>query len=98
MLFVDDDERQVFDGREHRRARAYDDLLLATADVMPLLGTLVVGEAGVQHGDLSAEDLMQVRGRSRGEADLRYEHDGAATRVKHLLHGGEIDRRFAGAR
>ena len=54
MLLVDDDQPEVDERREHRRARADDDAHLAARDggvgEQPLAGR----EARVQHGDLRA--------------------------------------------
>ena len=56
VLFVDDDEREICNGRKDRRPRADDDARFSTPDAMPLLGALVISEGGVQDGNLVAKD------------------------------------------
>ncbi len=55
MLFIDDDEAQIFDRREDGRAGADDDARFAAADAIPLLGALVGRERGVQQRHAVAE-------------------------------------------
>ena len=75
MLFVDDDEPEVANRREDRRARAYDHARLATRDPLALVSTLRLAESGVHDRDLVAEARGEPSYRLRGERDLRYEHD-----------------------
>ena len=81
LLLVDDDERQVPDRSEHRRARSHRDARFAAADAVPLLGALVIGERRVQDGDLFAKDSVQIGGNARRQADLRHQQNRAAPRA-----------------
>ena len=80
VLFVDDDEAEVGDGREDGRARADDDARFAAADAMPLLGALVRRERGVEQRDLVAEGGVELRGHGGRQADLRHQQNGGAIR------------------
>ena len=63
MLLVHDDEADVRERREHRRARADHDVDLAAADALPLVVPLSVGQAAVQNRDLAGERLTEKRRR-----------------------------------
>ena len=67
MLLVDDDEAEPLERREHRRARADDDVDVAAADALPLVVPLAVGQAAVLNGDAVAERL---RGRATATAGV----------------------------
>ena len=95
VLFVDDDECEIVDRREHRRARAHDHARFAALDAMPLLGAFAIGERGMQDGHFVAEDLVQVGGDGWREADLRNEQNGGASGIEYRAHRREIDRGFA---
>ena len=97
MLFVDDDEAEVFDGREDGGAGADDDAGFAVSNTVPLLGALLGGEGGVEQSDVGGEGVMQLRGHGGGEADLGDEEDGGFSLVESAAHGGEIDGGLAGA-
>ena len=75
VLFVDDDEPEVANRREDRRARAYDHARLAARDPLALVSTLRLAESGVHDRDPVAEARGEPSYRLRGERDLRYEHD-----------------------
>ena len=55
MLLVDDNQREVGDGRKDSGASADDDVGFAAADAMPLRGAFRGAERGVQECDLIAE-------------------------------------------
>src|SRR4029453_12321754 len=58
LLFVDDDESQIFDGRENRGACANDDAGFAITNAPPFASALDIAESGVKNGDafeMSAE-------------------------------------------
>ena len=52
VLFIDDNDAEVGEGREDGTARADDDARFALADTVPFIEALALGEVGVQHGDL----------------------------------------------
>ena len=97
VLFVDDDEREIGDRREDRRARADDHARVAALDAVPLLGAFAIGERGVQDGNFVAEDLVQVGGDGGSQTDFGDKEDGGASGFENAAHGGEIDRGLAGA-
>ena len=77
MLLVDDDQPEVGDGREHRRARADRDARLARAQPPPLVVALALAERRVQQRDGVAEARLEARDGLRRERDLGHEHDHA---------------------
>ena len=79
MLLVDDDQAERAERREHRRARADDDVDVAAADALPLIVALAVGQAAVLDGHALAERAPEERGDRRRERDLRHEHQHAAS-------------------
>ena len=66
VLFVDDDETDVGQGSEDRRARADDHIDRAAVNAMPLVMTLAVGQAAVLNGDPFAQGPAEGRGHGRG--------------------------------
>ena len=59
MFFIDDDEREVSDGREDGRARPDDDGGVSVVDTSPLGVALRGGEAGVEHRDALATEARE---------------------------------------
>ena len=55
MFFVDDDEPDTVQRREHRRPRADDDVHCTAADALPLIVPFAGGQAAVLNGDTVAE-------------------------------------------
>jgi hypothetical protein len=97
VLLVDDNECEIGDGSEDRRARAYDHARLSTLDAVPLLGAFAVGERGVEDGNFVAENLMQIGRDCRRQADFRNEENRGASSLEHAAHGCQINRCFARA-
>ena len=97
MLFVDDDQADVLERREHRRARADDDVHVAAADALPLIVPLAVREAAVLDGDAVAEALAEERRDDRRERDLRHEHEHAPARVADARREPQVDLGLAAA-
>ena len=78
MLLVDDDQADVGERREHRRARPDADARLARAQPEPLVVALALTEPRVQHRDDVAEARLEPPDGLGREADLGHEHDRAA--------------------
>ena len=97
MLLVDDDQPDVVQRREHRRARAHADPRLAAAQAHPLVVALADAERRVQHGDDVAEAGLEAPQHLRGERDLGHEHDRRAPGLQRRLHRPEIDLGLARA-
>ena len=97
MLLINDDQGEVFDRCEDGGARADDHASLATLDAMPLFGALAAGKGGVQDGDLAAEDLLQIGGNSRSEADFGDQQDSGASGGQDFAHSREVDGGFSRA-
>ena len=97
MLLVDDDEPDVGDRREDRRARADADLRLAGAQPVPLVAALPGRELGVQDGDGVPEAVDEARDDLRRQRDLGHEHDRAAPLGERRGGGLQVDLRLARA-
>ena len=95
LLFINNDQCQIGHWGENSRARTDDHARIAALDAMPLLGTLFVGERGMQDGNFIAEDLMQVGCNGGRQTDFGDKQDGGASGLKHSTHASQIDRSFA---
>ncbi len=66
VLFVDEDQAEVRQGREDSRTGADNDGRFTASDAAPLLAALFGREGGVQQGHLASEGGVE-RGRRSGE-------------------------------
>src|SRR5579859_6560917 len=55
LLFVHDDEAEIFERRKNRGARAHNHASLTAANAPPFAGAFDIREAAVQNGDNRAE-------------------------------------------
>jgi hypothetical protein len=97
VLLVDDDQAEVGEGREDRRARAHAHAGLAAAHPPPLVVALARGEAGVHDGDGVAEALHEAAGRLRRERDLWNEDDRRVAPFKGRGDRAQVDLGLAAA-
>src|SRR5206468_8064167 len=91
MFFVDHYESEILDGRKNSRSRPHHDASLSTMDAVPLFGTLIIGETGMQNRHLLAEDAMQIGCSSRRESNFGNEQDCRTALRQHRLHCRQID-------
>ena len=97
MLLVDDDQAEVADRGEDRRARADADLRLAAAQALPLVEALAVGEGAVEDGEAVAEAGAEAGDGLRGEADLGDQDDRPAAAGERRLDRRQVDLGLARA-
>ena len=91
VLLVDDDQPQVDERREHRRARADDDAHLPAGDGGVGEQPLPRGETRVQHGDPGAgEPPLDARDGLPREADLGHEQEDRAAGLERRLRRLEV--------
>ena len=76
LLFIDDDQAEIFERRENGRARAHHDAHLAVAHAPPFAGALDIGQAAVQYRDAFAETRAHQAADPERQGDFRNEHDG----------------------
>ena len=88
VLLVDDDQAEVAERREDRRAGTDTDPGGPGTQSSPLVEPLALREPGVEHGDAVAEPGRDPADRLRGEADLGDEQDRAAAPVQRRLDRG----------
>ena len=97
MLLVHDDQSEVVDRGEHRRACPDHDVDLSTADAVPLVVTFTIRQAAVLDGDAIAEQRPERPGDSRCQRNLGHEHDDAAPCAGNLLGQAQIELGLAAA-
>ena len=98
LLLVDDDNTEVFRGREHRRARTDDNAGAAGLDLFEAVVPLTGGQRRVQHSDLLAKPGGKLAQQLRCQPDLRHEHDGALSLLQRVRDELEIHLCLAAAR
>ena len=74
MLLVDDDEAEIGEGQEERRARPDHDARFAAGDGAPDALALALGEPRVPFGGPRAEARREAVEELRGQRDLRQQH------------------------
>ena len=97
VLLVDDEQAEVGERREDRRAGADADARLAAAQPAPLVVALAVGEGRVQDRDAVAEPGPEAGHGLRREADLGDEDDRRPAPGQHRLDRGQVDLGLARA-
>ncbi len=97
MLLVDDDQPEVVERREHRRARPDAHARLAAAHAPPLVVALARREPRVHDRHRVAEALDEAAGRLRRERDLGHEHDRRAAALERGRHRAQVDLGLAAA-
>ena len=97
MLLVHDDEADVGERGEERRARTHDDVGRAGTHHVPLVEPLAGGEARVQDGHVIAEAAAEAAHRLGRERNLGHEDDGPLALLAHALDGAEVDLGLARA-
>jgi hypothetical protein len=95
VLLVDDDEAEVAERQEQRRARAHDELRLPLPQHPPCPPPLGHGDARVPLGGLRAEARLHPRQELRRQRDLGQEDERLPPRADALGHRLEIDLRLA---
>ena len=98
VLLVDDDQAEVGQRREDRRAGAHADPRRPAAQAHPLVVALAVGELGVQDRDGVAEARDEARHDLRGQRDLGDEHEHRAPLLERRVRGVQVDLGLARAR
>ena len=97
MLLVDDDDPEIPERAEERRARAHDHARHAAAHHLPLVEPLAGRETAVKDRHGRAEARTKTPHGLRRERDLGHEHAGGLPALEHALDSGKIDLGLAGA-
>ncbi len=97
MLLVDDDQAEIGEGQEQRRARADHDAHPAFGDGAPGLAPLEAGEARMPRRGRRAEAVLEALQPLRRERDLGQQHQHLPARGEGRGDGLEIDLGLAGA-
>src|SRR3972149_2305980 len=91
MLFIDDDQTEVGQRRENRRARANHDIDVAAGDVPPVRPTLGAAERAVQHPNSPRESRVQTIDELGRQRYFRYQNETPTTQLASSLHGAQVD-------
>ncbi len=99
MLLIDDDDAQVRERQEQRRARAGDDPDVALRDASPDAGALATGHAGMPLGRPHAEARGETVEELRCQRDFRHQDERLPPLFHRIGRGDrlEIDLGLAGA-
>ena len=97
MLLVDDDEADIGQRREDRRARADGDAGLSLQDAAPLVIPLALGKAAVKHGDTIPEARAKASFGLGDEGDFRDEHQHGVARLHGAGRRPQVDLGLAAA-
>ena len=98
MFFVDDDDADIFERREHRAARADDNFRLARTHAPPFVEPFPRRKTAVQNSRRAAEAGAELGEHLRRQGNFGYEKNGAFAFPQILRNEVEIDFRFAAAR
>ena len=97
MFLIDDDEAEIAEGQEQRRARAGDNLHFARRRAAPDARPLSRRHARMPFGGLGAKARGEALEKLRGERDFRHEHERLSAALQSARDRFEIDFRLAGA-
>src|ERR1043166_7829425 len=100
LLFVHDDETEIFDGRENRRTCSDNDAGFTVADAPPFACTFDVAESGVQDGyafEARSKPGTALAANPKRECDFGHQDDGGFAARERFLHSAKIDFGFAAA-
>ncbi len=86
MFFVNDDEPEVFQRREYRRAGPDDDGIFSLVNSSPRVVTFTERHPAVQRDDLITKVVREPSYDLRREGNFRHEHDGGFLLCQ-TLHG-----------
>jgi hypothetical protein len=90
VLLVDDDQPDLLQWCEHRRARADAHARLARAQPHPFVVALALRQRRVQDRDHISEPRLEAPQRLRGQRDLGDEHDRGAPDGEHRFDGAQV--------
>ena len=85
LLFVDDNDSDVRQGRKHSAARAHHDVCAAVLDLLPLQKALGIGERRVLHGHSVSKKGFQAVDHLRRKRNFRHQHQRLAPRRNRLF-------------
>ena len=98
MLLVHDDEAEIGERSEDRRARSYADPRLPPPEPQPLVVSLPRPEPGVENGHRVAEALPEAGRGLRRERDLGDQDDRRAAAPQGRVGGAQVDLGLPAAR
>ena len=97
LLLVDDDNAEIFRGREHRRARADNDARSAGLYLLKAVVPLTGRQRRVQNRDFFAEPGGKLPQKLWCQPDFGHEHDGAFALLERVCDQLQVHLRLAAA-
>ena len=100
VLFIDNDEAEIFQRRENSAARANHDPGAAGMNFVPFIVSLAFGEVAVQNGHIVlrlGKPAFEALDRLRRERNFGNKHDGAAAALQCGANSLQIDLSLATA-
>ncbi len=97
LLLINDDEADVFQRGEDGAPGAHHDIRAAVLDHLPLEQALGVIERRVLDGHPPPEPALEAEDHLRRQADLRHQHEGAASQCQTPLDELQEHQRLAAA-
>ena len=97
LLFIHDDQAQIFERREHRRARSHHDARLAAPHAPPFARALHFRQRAVQHGNARAEPRAAQPPHPQRQRNFRNQNQRRLVPRERRFHGPKIHFRLAAA-
>ena len=91
VCLVDDDDSQIGEGREDRRARSNDDVDFVSLDPAPLVEALASGQPRMEHGDAIPEVSPEGGDELRSERNFGEEDQRAVSILEGRPNGADVD-------
>ena len=101
MFFVDHDEPEILQRREHRAARADDDARATGMNLVPFVVAFALGQMAVQNGDCLlrlGKPAFETFDGLRRQRNFGHENNCGASAVQRCADGLQINFGLAGAR
>ena len=97
LLLVDDDNAEVFRGREHRRARTDDNAGAAGFYLLEAVIPLTGGQRRGQNRDFFAKSSRKLPQKLRRQSNFGHEHNGALSLLERVRDQLQVHLRLAAA-
>ena len=98
MLFIDDDDPEVRNRSEDRRASPEHDARVSAEGASPRPEPLGIGERRVEHCHRRVESIAESPNELRRQTDLGHQHERAPTLLENALHETQVYLGLAAAR
>ena len=97
LLFIDDDQAQIFERREHRRTRSHHDAGLAAPHAPPFARALHFRQRAVKHRNARAEPRAAQPSDPQRQRNFRHQNQRRLVARERRFDGAQIHFRLAAA-